>query len=86
MFFEDDPSRSRVQLTERSQARLAQRGISSAAGNLAVSQSHVSQLRAAGYKIRTISRFLNAVSLEIENNEKLQNISAFTFVKSIKLK
>ncbi|MBT6012449.1 MAG: S8 family serine peptidase [Candidatus Marinimicrobia bacterium] len=82
VFLESDPSSTPVQLTPRAIERLRQRGSPNASGNMAVSESQLAQLRAAGYRIRHASRFLNAVSVSIENDVQLSALENFTFVKS----
>ncbi len=83
VFFKSDARGPRVQLTSRAEKRLLERGSLSASGDLAVSPDYLRQLRSAGFKIRHVSRFLNAVSLEIENNEKLALLDQFDFVSSV---
>ncbi|NQT63821.1 MAG: S8 family serine peptidase [Candidatus Marinimicrobia bacterium] len=82
VFLESDPGSTPVQLTPRAVERLRQRGSTNASGNRAVSESQLAQLRAAGYKIRHASRFLNAVSVVIENDVQLSSLQNFSFVKS----
>jgi len=82
VFLESDPHSTSVQLTPRAQARLSQRGSLKATGNTAVSPLHLAQLRAAGYKIRHASRFLNAVSVVIDNKTQVSELERLSFVKS----
>lgn len=83
VFFKDDPARPPVQLTEQARIRMAQRGLSSAPGGRAVSELYLRILRDSGYHIRTISRFLNAVSLEVVDQEQLQQLKDLPFVTSV---
>ena len=83
VFLESDPNSTQIQLTTRAVERIRQRGSSITSGNMAVSESQLSQLRAAGYKIRHASRFLNAVSVIIENDIQLADLHSLSFVKSI---
>ncbi|MBC8376105.1 MAG: S8 family serine peptidase [FCB group bacterium] len=82
IFLESDPSSTPVQLTPRAVERLRQRGSANTLGSSSVSESQLAQLRAAGYKIRHASRFLNAVSVVIENDVQLSSLQNFSFVKS----
>ena len=71
-----------VELTPRAEQRLIQRGIVTSSGDFAVSESQLIQLRDAGFRIRHASRFLNAVSVDIENPGQLMQLETFSFVKS----
>ncbi len=84
VFFEDNLTETKVQLTTRAEVRLMTRGALVTRGNLAVSPEHLAELRLAGYKIRQTSRFLNAVSLAVENAGDLEELTRFPFIKSIK--
>ncbi len=82
VFLEPDPNTTPVQLTPRAQKRLSQRGSVNTVGSTAVSELHLAQLRAAGYKIRHASRFLNAVSVVIDNKIQVSELQNLSFVRS----
>ncbi len=83
VFFEDTPSREHVKLTPRAEQRLLQRGQPKAQGNYHISAHQLDQLRRAGFKIRHASRFLNAVSVEIENQESIRTLKQLSFVLDV---
>ena len=83
VFLKPDPDLPRVQLTNRATQRLLMRGSTNTAGNYKVSETHLAQLREAGYQIRHSSRFLNAVSVIIKNEDQLTTLHEFPFVQSI---
>ena len=82
VFLEKDPTSATVQLTPRAEQRVLQRGSGEAPGNEAVSEAQLAQLRNAGYHIRHASRFLNAVSVSIENERQLTQLQNFSFIKA----
>jgi len=63
VFFAPSPDQTQVVLTSKAQQRLLERGTSQPLGNQAVSAQNLAQLRAAGFRIRHTSRFLNAASI-----------------------
>ena len=71
-------------MTPRAEQRLQLRGSKNPFGKYAVSESYLDQLRAAGYQIRHTSRFLNAVSIIIDDPSQLSELQALPFVLSIK--
>ena len=77
VFFEDDASRPKVQLTEKAYERLVKRGAPNVQGDRTVSPDHLAKIRVAGYRISTVSRFLNAASIEIEGQDILDKIKKF---------
>ena len=83
VFLESESTPTRVQLTNRATQRLLTRGSMNTPGNFKVSESHLALLRAAGYQIRHTSRFLNAVSVVIKDNDQLATLHEFPFVQSI---
>lgn len=83
IFLEFEVNSSAVKLTSRAKQRLVLRGSETSIGNFTVSESHLDQLRAAGYRIRHASRFLNAVSVIIDNPHQLSEIESLSFVRSI---
>ena len=83
VFLESEPTPTQVQLTNRATQRLLTRGSMNTPGNLKVSESYLAQLREAGYQIRHTSRFLNAVSVVIKNDDQLATLHEFPFVQSI---
>lgn len=83
VFFGSDATGPPVQFTSRANARLSERGSLTQPGSLAVSPDYLSQLRSAGFKIRHVSRFLNAVSVEINNDDQLAFLDQLTFISSV---
>jgi len=82
VFFEIDPQAPHLELSPRAAQRLETRGSADPRGNQPVSAVYLAALRDAGFKIRQRSRFLNAVSVEIENPEDLESLKRMPFVKS----
>ena len=80
VFFTDSSTRPRAQLTEKATLRLQQRGVANRLGDKDVSRAQLAELRNSGYKIRTVSRFLNAASLDVENSAQLQKLKKLPFV------
>lgn len=83
VFFDAEQSQTPAIITNRAKARLALRGSHSRDGDLAVSQDHLNQLRQAGFKIRRVSRFLNAVSIDVDDVASLPQLEDLSFVRSI---
>ncbi len=83
VFLDSETTTTQVKLTARAEKRLALRGSANPAGTTAVSASQLSQMRAAGYQIRHASRLLNAVSVNIEDENRLRELTDFPFVQSI---
>ncbi len=83
VFLETDATAKPVQLTARAEQRLAKRGSENTSRYSAVSESQLAQLRSASYRIRHTSRFLNAVSVVIEDETQLNDLQNFPFVHSI---
>ncbi|MCF6237886.1 MAG: S8 family peptidase [Candidatus Marinimicrobia bacterium] len=84
VFFEDDPARPPVKLTVRAEQRLAERGSPMAKGRRGVAPAYIAALNQTGVRIRHISRFLNAVSVEIEHDEQLEYLTQLPFVNLIR--
>ncbi|NQV16182.1 S8 family serine peptidase [bacterium] len=84
VLFENDSPRQLAHLTSRADDRLRKRGIHSIQGSLDVSPDYLNQLRVAGFKIRHVSRFLNAASLEIENPNQLEELKQFLFIAAVR--
>ncbi len=84
IFLTNDDTRQLVALTPKALARMELRGQPSPPGNLSLSTQHIRSLQRAGFKIRHTSRFLNAVSIEIDDPADLLTIKALPFVKSTK--
>ena len=84
VFLEQETGSEVVQITSRAENRLQIRGAKHPPGNYAVSEHQLAQLRATGFRFRHVSRFLNAVSVNIDDDEQLQNLSNLPFVQSIK--
>ncbi len=82
VFFDPDPLAPAVQLSEKTEQRLEIRGIAGHRGSQQISMVHLASLRDAGFKIRHSSRFLNAVSIEVENAVELEILKHMPFVKS----
>ena len=83
IFLEFEASSSEVKLTACAEQRLVLRGSETPSGKYEVSESHLDQLRSAGYRIRHASRFLNAVSVIIDNPDQLSELERLSFVRSI---
>jgi len=83
IFLESVASSQTVKLTSRAEQRLVLRGSKTTSGNFAVSESHLDQLRDAGFQIRHASRFLNAVSVIIDNPNQLSELEALPYVRTI---
>jgi len=82
IFLDAETPATPVQLTARAEQRLSVRGTPYSPGNTAVSRSQLDLLKAAGYHIRHSSRFLNAVSVIIEDSAQLAELQNFDFVRS----
>ena len=83
VFLETEANEKNVALSPRAQQRILLRGTESERGNQPVSQTQLAQLRAAGFKIRHTSRFLHAVSIEVEQVAQLSILTSMPFVSSI---
>jgi hypothetical protein len=83
IFLEDDPKRPKATLSERAQNRIASRADKFVEGNRSVLPYHVNRLQELGLEIYTQSRFLNAVSAEIQNQEELARVQGLPFVLSV---
>ncbi len=83
IFLEPEARSPAVKLTSRAEQRLLLRGSQISSGNYTVSESQLDHLRAAGYRIRHASRFLNAVSVIIDNPDQLSELEGLSFVRSI---
>lgn len=73
-----------VMLTPRAEVRIKNRGKNERSGDQPISEHHLAQIRAAGFPIRHASRFLHAVSVLVENPEKLQTLRALPIVRAIR--
>lgn len=84
IFLASEPGSPEVVLTPRAEQRLQLRGSENPLGNYTISESYLDQLRAAGYQIRRTSRFLNAVSIIMDDASQLSELQALPFVLSVK--
>lgn len=72
-----------VQLTPRAELRLQQRGNPTWSRHTAVSPQYLQQLRDMGYHIRHSSRWLNAVSIHIDDATQISRLNSLPFVKAV---
>lgn len=84
VFLKAPPSAQAVTLTARAEQRLSVRGTPSPPGSQAITPELLAQLRATGVEIRHASRFLNAVSVELQDRDQLQRLAEHPAVVSIR--
>lgn len=84
IFLEDDPSRPAATVSEKAAQRLVLRGDANIPGSKLVLPEHIMELESLGFEVRTASRFLNAVSVDIENNDDLFLVMDLSFVTGTK--
>lgn len=81
VYFKDKPSKEAA-VSEKTKLRYKQAGYKPTIKDAAVNQQYIQQVCAvSGGKVRTKSRWLNAVSIEVNNKNQLNKITALPFVK-----
>ncbi len=84
VFFTDRPPSDAYHPSPRAVYRLQRRGTSAGKSvNLAVNSAYLQQLQKAGFRLRHVSRWFNAVSVSITSPQELEALRKLPFVRNI---
>lgn len=80
VFLVDDPGRPPAVISEKAADRVALRGNLRIPGSKLVLPDHIAEIEFLGFKIKTASRFLNAVSVDVQSEEDIYTLKQLPFV------